>query len=145
MKTLLKSTAVLFVLFWSFAFAEAITVYKSPTCGCCQEWVALMESAGHSVTVKHPFNLEKTKQQLGVPKALGSCHTAVIKGYLFEGHIPEVDITAFLANPPAGAKGLAVPGMPASSPGMAAPGSAYQGFKVIGFDDQGRYSLVRQY
>jgi hypothetical protein len=145
MKNLLRNMAVLFVLFWSFAFAEAITVYKSPTCGCCQEWVGLMESAGHNVTVEHPVNLDHTKLQLGVPKALGSCHTAVINGYLFEGHIPEVDIAAFLANPPAGARGLAVPGMPANSPGMAAQGQAYQGFKVIGFDKQGRYSLVRQY
>jgi hypothetical protein len=135
----------MFALLWTFAFAEAITVYKSSTCGCCQEWVGLMESAGHSVTVEHPFSLEKTKQKLGVPKALGSCHTAVINGYLFEGHIPEVDIAAFLAHPPAGARGLAVPGMPANSPGMAAPGRAYQGFKVIGFDDMGHYSLVRQY
>jgi len=145
MQTLLRPTAVMFVLLMSFTFAEAITVYKSPTCGCCQEWVELMESAGHRVTVEHPSNLEKTKQTLGVPKALGSCHTAVINGYLFEGHIPEVDIAAFLANPPAGSRGLAVPGMPANSPGMAAPGSAYQGFKVIGFDDMGHYSLVRQY
>ena len=145
MKTLLRSTAVILVMIFSFAFAEAITVYKSPTCGCCQEWVGLMESAGHSVTVEHPVDLDKTKQQLGVPQALGSCHTAVINGYLFEGHIPEVDIVAFLANPPVGAKGLAVPGMPARSPGMAAQGQAYQGFKVIGFDDQGNYSLARQY
>ena len=125
--------------------AESITVYKSPTCGCCTEWVKIMESKGHDVKVEHPFNLQATKADLGVPKRLGSCHTAVIDGYLFEGHIPEQDIVRFLAKPPAGAKGLAVPGMPQISPGMAPPGKAYSGFKVIGFDDNGKLSLVNQY
>lgn len=125
--------------------AESITVYKSPTCGCCTEWIKIMESKGHQVKVEHPFNLQATKDKLGVPKQLGSCHTAVIDGYLFEGHIPERDILRFLASPPAGAKGLAVPGMPQLSPGMAAPGKKYSGFKVIGFDVNGKFSLVNEY
>lgn len=127
------------------AAAESITVYKSPTCGCCAEWVKIMESKGHKVKIKHPSNLERTKSDLGVPKRLGSCHTAVINGYLFEGHIPEQDILSFLANPPAGAKGLAVPGMPQMSPGMAPHGKEYSDFKVIGFNVSGKLSLVNQY
>jgi hypothetical protein len=127
------------------AAAESITVYKSPTCGCCAEWIKIMESKGHDVKVMHPFNLQRTKMDLGIPRQLASCHTAVINGYLFEGHIPEQDVARFLANPPAGAKGLAVPGMPQMSPGMAPPGKAYSGFRVVGFDVNGKYSLVNQY
>lgn len=104
-----------------------------------------MEAAGHTVHVEHPFNLDRTKEKLGVPKQLGSCHTAVINGYLFEGHVPEKDILAFLKNPPTGAKGLAVPGMPALSPGMAPKGAAYKNFRVIGFDEKGQFSLANEY
>ena len=125
--------------------AESITVYKSPTCGCCTAWVKIMESKGHDVKVEHPFNLQATKADLGVPKQLSSCHTAVIDGYVFEGHVPEQDIVRFLENPPTGAKGLAVPGMPPMSPGMASPGQPHSGFDVIGFDDNGKLSLVKQY
>ena len=127
------------------AAAESITVYKSPTCGCCAEWIKIMESQGHEVKVEHPFNLQGAKNNLGIPKQVRSCHTAVINGYLFEGHIPEQDIHRFLANPPSGVKGLAVPGMPQMSPGMAPPGKGYSGFRVIGFDVNGRFSLVNQY
>ena len=127
------------------AAAESITVYKSPTCGCCAEWIKIMESKGHEVKVEHPFSLQSTKNKLGLPKQLTSCHTAVINGYLFEGHVPEQDIVKFLANPPAGARGLAVPGMPQLSPGMAPPGKAYSGFRVIGFDADGKFSLVNEY
>jgi len=125
--------------------AESITVYKSPTCGCCSEWIKIMESKGHKVKVEHPFNLQGVKNNLGVPMQVNSCHTAVINGYLFEGHVPEQDILAFLSSPPAGAKGLAVPGMPQMSPGMAPSGKKYSGFRVIGFDANGKFSLVNQY
>lgn len=130
---------------FAFAFAENITVYKSPTCGCCSAWVKIMEQAGHEVTVHHHDNLQPIKDDLGLPRQLGSCHTAVIKDYIFEGHIPEEDILSFLANPPEGAKGLAVPGMPAASPGMARRGQAYKDFNVIQFDEDGGLSLFRKY
>lgn len=127
------------------AWAENITVYKSPTCGCCSEWIKIMEGHGHKVKVEHPRDLDKVKNELGIPRQLGSCHTAVIGDYLFEGHIPEADILAFLENPPEGAKGLAAPGMPAMSPGMAPEGAEYKDFNIIGFDDQGRFFLYNQY
>jgi len=141
----MKNLMFIFTLITASAFAEDITVYKSPTCGCCSEWIEIMESAGHTVHVEHPINLQKTKEELGVPKRLGSCHTAVINDYVFEGHIPEADILAFLENPPKDVKGLAVPGMPALSPGMAPEGKAYEGFNVIGWDKQGKFSLVNKY
>jgi hypothetical protein len=141
----LTRLALTLTLMTGFAWAETITVYKSPTCGCCSEWVKIMEAAGHEVHVKHPANLQRTKEKLGVPNQLGSCHTAVINDYVFEGHIPEQDVMAFLANPPEGARGLAVPGMPAHSPGMVEEGVEYSGFNVIGFDDQNKLFLYKKY
>ena len=140
-----KLMFVLLAAFVGAASAESIEVYKSKTCGCCQAWVDIMKSKGHEVTVHHPFNLQKTKADLGVPKVLGSCHTAVINGYVFEGHIPERDIIKFLANPPEGKIGLAAPGMPALSPGMAPEGAEYKNFRVISFDKDGKMSLYSQY
>ncbi len=140
-----KPTLIIFLLLNSFVFAENITVYKSPTCGCCSQWVAIMEKAGHEVTIEHPRDLQATKSALGVPEQLGSCHTAVISGYIFEGHIPEQDIMSFLENPTPGAIGIAVPGMPANSPGMARQGSAYSNFNVIAFDESNNLTLYRRY
>lgn len=145
MKALAFAATLAFSAFSGAAVAESMTVYKSSTCGCCAEWIEIMEAKGHDIKVKHPFNLAGTKRDLGVPKQLESCHTTIIDGYVFEGHIPEVDILAFLANPPANAMGLAVPGMPQLSPGMAPRGKAYDGFKVIGFDKSGKFTLVNQY
>ncbi|MFQ3231788.1 DUF411 domain-containing protein [Reinekea sp.] len=136
---------VMLIALSSFVWAESMTVYKSPTCGCCTEWIAIMEKAGHDVTVIHPYDLQKVKDELGLPRQLGSCHTAVIQDYIFEGHIPEADILSFLANPPENAKGLAVPGMPGKSPGMARPGEKYENFNVVQFSDENKLSLYRRY
>lgn len=130
---------------FAFVSAEVIDVYKSPTCGCCSQWVEIMQEKGHEVHVHHSDSLDSIKAELGLPPQLASCHTAVINDYVFEGHIPEQDIMSFLANPPSGAQGLAVPGMPAHSPGMAKPGQPYKDFDVILFDDKNRFSLYQSY
>ena len=98
----------------------ALTVYKTPTCGCCGKWVDHIEDAGFDVEVREMNNLSPIKNANGLPPTHQSCHTAVAKdgGYVFEGHIPARYITAFLADPPAGARGLVVPAMPVGSPGM---------------------------
>jgi hypothetical protein len=143
--SIIKRTLSVLLLLSSFVWAEAITVYKSPTCGCCSEWVKIMEKAGHTVETHHPKDLQQTKDNLGLPPQLGSCHTAVINDFIFEGHIPEADILSFLENPPEGARGLAVPGMPGKSPGMARKGQDYEGFNVILFDDKNKLSLYNKY
>lgn len=98
----------------------AMTVYKSPTCGCCAEWVEHVEQGNFKVSVNHAQNLDAVKQELGLKRELHSCHTGVTEeGYVFEGHIPVKTIKEFLRNPPEDALGLAVPGMPYGSPGMA--------------------------
>lgn len=103
----------------SVASTTAMTVYKSPTCGCCADWVDHVEQQGFKVSVEHPSDLDAVKQKLGLKPELHSCHTGVTEGgYVFEGHIPAKTIEEFLQKPPEDAIGLAVPGMPLGSPGM---------------------------
>ena len=97
----------------------AMTVWKDPNCGCCKDWVLLMEQAGFQVTV-HDVGNVNVRAKLGLPANLGSCHTAQVGGYLVEGHVPAADIHKLLADKPE-ALGLAVPGMPVGSPGMDGP------------------------
>lgn len=98
---------------------DHLTVYKSPSCGCCGEWVEHIEAAGLQSSTEHPEDLSSIKTKLGVPENLRSCHTAVSRqGYVFEGHIPARYIKRFLDNPPSDSIGLTVPGMPVGSPGM---------------------------
>ena len=96
----------------------AVTVYKTPTCGCCGKWVTHIEDAGFRVTVREMDDLSSIKRGHGIEPTHQSCHTAVTdeEGYVFEGHIPARYIEAFLANPPEGARGLVVPAMPSAAP-----------------------------
>ncbi|MDA1369608.1 MAG: DUF411 domain-containing protein [Proteobacteria bacterium] len=96
-----------------------LNVYKLETCGCCGGWITHMEERGYTSNIFHPTDLNGVKEEFGIKPQWQSCHTAVTKeGFLFEGHIPEKFIAQFLAAPPAGALGLAVPGMPIGGPGM---------------------------
>jgi hypothetical protein len=103
----------------------ALTVYKDPNCGCCEQWVTHMAAAGFRPAVHDVADLAAVKARLGVPAALHSCHTAVVGGAVVEGHVPAADVRRFLRERPrvgrAAARGLAVPGMPAGSPGMEGP------------------------
>ena len=94
-----------------------ITVYKTPTCGCCKGWVSHMEKNGFTAVVHDLPNLDDTRKTLRVPASLQSCHTAVVGGYWIEGHVPADLIKRLLAEKPA-LIGLAAPGMPQGSPGM---------------------------
>ncbi len=99
------------------ALAADITVYKSPWCGCCSKWVDHMAANGHTVRTHDTEALERIKKMAGVPEELQSCHTAMVDGYVVEGHVPAEDVARLLAERPK-AKGLAVSGMPTGSPGM---------------------------
>ena len=94
-------------------------LWKSPSCGCCKDWVAHMRSAGFALTV-HETGNTAVRGRLQMPAALGSCHTALIGGYAIEGHVPARDVQRLLRERPA-AVGLAVPGMPVGAPGMDGP------------------------
>ena len=117
-----------------------VTTYKSPTCGCCSEWVKHMEDAGFVVEAHDVSNLATVKQEQQVPGELQSCHTAIVDGYVIEGHVPAEDINRLLAERPDVA-GLAVPGMPIGSPGMEMAGTPAQPFDVISFDAEGSISV----
>ncbi|AEI76675.1 metal-binding protein [Cupriavidus necator N-1] len=95
----------------------AIDVYKSPLCGCCEDWVKHLRSNGFTVTVHDVEDTGVYRKRFGMPERFGSCHTGHIGGYAIEGHVPAADIRKLLATKPR-AVGLAVPGMPVGSPGM---------------------------
>lgn len=123
----LACTALAAPALWAATPARRIPVevWKDPSCGCCQDWVAHMESHGFAVTV-HDSGNSAVRARLGIPTRLGSCHTALVEGYTIEGHVPAADVHRLLQQKPK-ALGIAVPGMPVGSPGMDGP--AYGGRK----------------
>jgi len=99
-----------------------VKVWKTPSCGCCGKWVQHMESAGFRVEVTDVDDVDPIKKANGLPLKLASCHTALVGGYVVEGHVPASDVRRLLREKPT-MLGLAAPGMPAGSPGMDVPGS----------------------
>jgi hypothetical protein len=99
------------------AHAASMTVYKSPSCGCCAKWVEHVEKHGFTVKTIPTAGMAALKARLKVPAALQSCHTTMVNGYVVEGHVPAADIKRLLAQKPR-AIGIAVAGMPMGSPGM---------------------------
>jgi hypothetical protein len=115
--------AVLFLLLCgllSAAPGPLMTVYKTPTCGCCAKWVEHMKQAGFRVVVKEVPTTAQARKDAGIPEKYGSCHTGIVNGYAIEGHVPAADVQRLLKLKPK-AVGLAVPGMPMGSPGMEGP------------------------
>jgi hypothetical protein len=98
-----------------------VMVYKSEGCTCCELWIGHVRAAGFTVQVQELSNMAATKERVGIPAAMGSCHTAEVDGYFIEGHVPVADMLRLLEQHP-DARGLTVPGMPIGSPGMEVPG-----------------------
>jgi hypothetical protein len=94
-----------------------VDVYKSPSCGCCKDWIRHLEANGFKVRAHDTDDVVGHKYRLGVPPGYGACHTAEVGGYLIEGHVPAREIKRLLKDRPK-ARGLTVPGMPIGSPGM---------------------------
>ncbi len=120
------------------ADATPITVYASPTCGCCHKWVDHMKDNGFVVTVESMPDVSPVKQRLSVPDSLWSCHTGSVGGYAVEGHVPADLIRKMLAERPAIA-GIAAPGMPNGSPGMEGPTKDI--YEIISFTRSGETAL----
>jgi hypothetical protein len=120
-----------------------VQVYKNPSCGCCAAWVDHLKAAGFSVSVTEVADTAVARSRLGLPERFGSCHTAVVGGYVVEGHVPAEDVKRLLARKP-DAIGLAVPGMPVGSPGMEM-GSRQDPYKVLLIDRSGRESVFARY
>lgn len=115
------------------AASEAV-MHRDPGCGCCEKWAAQVRKAfGRSVRVVDDANRPALQRKVGLPAHLASCHTALIDGMAFEGHVPIEDMKRVLAAKPKGVRGLAVAGMPIGSPGMEVRGVASDRYKVIAF------------
>ena len=94
-----------------------VEIYKSPYCGCCEQWIAHMRNSGFKLSIHNVRDVTPVRENFGVPESMASCHTAVVGGYAVEGHVPAVDVKRLLRDRPAAA-GIAVPGMVPGSPGM---------------------------
>ncbi|NNF78583.1 MAG: DUF411 domain-containing protein [Rhizobiales bacterium] len=123
----------------------AIYVYKGRGCGCCTAWVDILKEKGFAPTTEtlHPAELVQLKLSKGVPQKLSACHTAVIDGYLVEGHVPVADIRRLISEKP-DALGIAVPEMPYGSPGMG-PESEREAYDVILFKPDGATEIFSHY
>ena len=125
--------------------ANLIEVWKDPDCGCCKDWVTILEKSGFSVRIFDNGN-EAIRAQLGMPAKLGSCHTARVGGYVIEGHVPVREIRRLLREQPK-AIGLTVPGMVVGSPGMDGP--AYKDrkdpYSVLLVHVNGESSIFQKY
>lgn len=93
------------------------TLYKNPSCGCCEEYAGYLRKSGYEVDVVPTHDLDRIKREYGVPEALAGCHTTLVGGYVVEGHVPLKTLNRLLAENP-GITGIALPGMPQGSPGM---------------------------
>ena len=120
------------------SIAADVVVYKSPTCGCCGEWVKHMEDAGFTVDVENRRDLAPIKSRLGVPDRMQSCHTAEVGDYIVEGHVP-ADLVKRMLDEKPDIRGLAVPGMPMGSPGMEGPRK--DSYNVIAIGNDGRLKV----
>ena len=112
-----------------------VAVFKSATCGCCAKWVDHLKANGFATTSTNVDDVAVVKAKHGVPRAVHSCHTALVGGYVVEGHVPASDIKRLLKERPA-ISGIGVAGMPAGSPGMESP--TPQRYDVLSFDKQGQ-------
>ncbi len=114
-----------------------VDVYKSPTCGCCSKWVEHLQAHGFTVKTTNVEDIYDIKTKHRVPSAVESCHTALVGGYVVEGHVPAADVQRMLDERPAIA-GIGVRGMPIGSPGMEVEGVKQQPYNVLAFDKGGQ-------
>lgn len=130
-----KSFALALALVSTSAMAAGdIVMHRDPGCGCCEKWAAqVLQKFGRTIKIVNTTDRVPLHKRLGMPANLASCHTAIIDGIAFEGHVPLADMKRVLAKKPAGVRGLAVAGMPMGSPGMEAPGYPADRYEVIAF------------
>lgn len=124
------------------AAMPVIEVYKSETCGCCEEWTKHLKANGFTVKTSNVANPSDYRQKFGIPEELGSCHTAKIGKYAIEGHVPASEIKRLVGSG-VNARGLAVPAMPLGSPGMEAGRS--DPYDVLLVDSEGRTTVYKHY
>lgn len=127
----------------AMAASEAV-MHRDPGCGCCEKWAAQVRKAfGRSVKVVDDANRPALQRRVGLPAGLASCHTALIDGMAFEGHVPVADMKRVLAAKPKGVRGLAVAGMPIGSAGMEVPGMKADQYTVVAFGSSKPFVYAR--
>lgn len=131
----MRKLVLVLALFSTPALAAGdILMHRDPGCGCCEQWAArVRQTFGRNVRIVDDANRTAFQRQVGLPANLVSCHTAIVDGIAFEGHVPIADMRRVLASRPKGVRGLAVAGMPIGSPGMELPGVRAQRYNVIAF------------
>jgi len=148
MTVAIATFAIALVTIPNTAMADAIaspqlTVYRTPTCGCCKSWVENMEGHGFTIEDHVVEDVDPIKTAQGLPEPLASCHTAIVDGYVLEGHVPAEDIQRLLAERPP-IMGLAVPGMPVGSPGMEM-GEEVDDYVTVAFDNAGHAAVFAEH
>ena len=129
----------------AYAAPATLQVWKDPNCSCCKDWIAHLEKNGFATTVIEQGN-SAARARLGMPQKFGSCHTALVQGYVIEGHVPVTDIQRLLKEKPK-ALGLSVPGMPIGSPGMDGPayGGRRDAYQVLLIQRDGSNTVFNTY
>jgi hypothetical protein len=122
---------------------RTISVYKSPSCGCCSKWVDYMRARGFEAKVQDVENIGAIKTKLGVRPEYSSCHTSEVGGYVIEGHVPAEAVQRLLKERPKIA-GLAVPNMPAGSPGMEMPDGRKEPYAILAFTSDGKTTVYER-
>lgn len=124
--------------------AASVVVHRDPGCGCCAKWAAqVRKQFGRQVTIIDDRQRASFQRTQGVPAGLSSCHTAIVDGMVFEGHVPVADMKRVLIQKPRGVRGLAVAGMPMGSLGMEVPGQRAETYNVIAFGPSGQTVFAR--
>ena len=124
--------------------AKEVVMYKSPNCECCTGWAEHLRAEGFTVVVHKRDDMDVIKAKYGVTDKLASCHTALVDGYVIEGHVPAADVEKLLQERP-DVLGLTAPGMPMKSPGMQAAGKAPKNYNVLAFDKDGAVTVFHRY
>lgn len=120
-----------------------IEVYRSPSCGCCGKWIGHLKNNGFVVKDHVTNDVQAIKNKYGVSDNMASCHTALVNGYVVEGHVPALDIKKMLKIKPA-VIGVSVPGMPVGTPGMEM-GARKDPYQVVSFDKENNYQIFNSY
>jgi len=141
--TLFIFSLISFTFLQKASAGSEMTVYKSPTCGCCGKWIKHMEENGFKVKAVDMLEMNIVKEKYGITRNLASCHTAIIDGYYIEGHVPASDVKRLLAEK-TDSKGLTVPGMPVGSPGMEM-GDRVDSYQVLSVKHDGSTEVFKQY
>ena len=126
------------------ASGPLVEVFKTPTCGCCSKWVEHLRTNGFTVRTTDLNDLHQIKSSRGIPAELQSCHTAIVGGYVVEGHVPASDVQRLLKEKPA-VVGIAVGGMPVGSPGMEFRDLKPQAYSVMSFDKAGKTAVYAKH